>query len=106
MTSKRKRSTRPDPGGPFYLAAWMDALNISDRQLFELLEVSQPAVSRWRSGTRVPRRFATTDGRIGDPIVAIAAALTRLSGTKVLPSDLWTSPKNRRFNSQPMRKTP
>jgi predicted transcriptional regulator len=107
MASKRRQSTRPDPGGPFFLARWMDALGVTDRQLCELLDVSQPAVSRWRSGSRVPRRYATEDG-VRDPIVTIAKALTKLSGTKVQPSDLWTSPKpGRQFNSHPMiRKDP
>lgn len=76
----------------------MDALGVTDRQLCELLDVSQPAVSRWRSGSRVPRRYATEDG-VRDPIVTIARALTRLSGVKVLPSDLWTSPKPHHYST-------
>jgi hypothetical protein len=103
MASKRRQSARPDPGGPFFLGRWMDALGVTDRQLCELLDVSQPAVSRWRSGARIPRRYATEDDKIRDPIVNIARALTKLSGTKVQPSDLWTSPKPRYHNSHPMR---
>ena len=61
----------------------MDALGVSDRKLCELIDVSQPAVSRWRSGARLPRRYATEDNQIRDPVVTIARALTKLSGTKV-----------------------
>ncbi len=100
MASKRQR---PNSNGPFYLAAWMDALGVSDRKLCELIDVSQPAVSRWRSGARLPRRYATEDNQIRDPVVTIARALTKLSGTRVNPSDLWTSPKPRSFNNHPSR---
>ena len=65
---------------------------------------ASPPSPRWRSGARLPRRYATEDNRIRDPVVTIARALTKLSGTKVNPSDLWTSPKLRQFNSHPMRK--
>ena len=102
--SQQPRRTRPNPDGPFYLAAWMNTLEVSDKQLCEALDVSQSAVSRWRSGHRIPRRYAVEDdNKVHDPIVTIAKALTKLSGTKVQPADLWTSPKPRHFNSHPMR---
>jgi hypothetical protein len=105
MASKRQRlQQRPNPDGPFYLAAWMTMLGVSDRQLQDALDVSQSAVSRWRSGQRIPRRYAVEDDdKVHDPIVTIARALTKLSGTKVNPADLWTSPKPRHMNNHPMR---
>lgn len=87
------------------MARWMETLGVTDKQLQDALDVSQSAVSRWRSGQRIPRRYAVEDDtKVHDPIVTIARALTKISGIKVQPADLWTSPKPRHMNNHPLRK--
>ena len=98
------RRLRPNPGGPFWLAAWMDALGVTDAALADHLDVSRSAISRWRSGVRVPRRWTTEDGKTEDTILNIADALTDLTGRIVKPADLWTPPKKlKHHNSHPLR---
>lgn len=98
------RRLRPSPpGGPFFLAEWMDHLGVTDAALADHIDVSRSAISRWRSGARVPRRWTTEDGATQDTLVDIADALSDLSGRKVKPADLWTPPKPKHANSHPLR---
>ena len=84
------------------MAEWMDALGVTDAALADQIDVTRSAISRWRSGARVPRRWTTEDGETQDTLVDIADALTHLTGHKVKPADLWAKPKH--INSHPLRR--
>lgn len=99
MATKR---LRPSPGGPFFLAEWMDHLGVTDAALADHIDVSRSAISRWRSGARVPRRWTNENGT-QDTILDIAEALSDLTGRKVAPADLWTLPKPKHVNNHRIR---